>query len=297
MFDIRDLKLLTALARHGHFGRAAADCGISQPAFSMRIKGLEDRLGTTIVRRGNRFLGLTAEGEAMVERARSILDDVRSLEEEVRAASGEVSGSLTLAVVPTAAAFAARLTGFLYERHPRIAVRIETAPSLAIQLWIDEGRVDAGITYGDEAAGDVLDVQMLYRETYVLVCPTPMAPRQSGSATWVESAALPLTLLEPGMLNRRILDATFAGVGAAPNVVSETNALTTALVMARDGHAATVIPASLIEILGAPDGTIVLELTDPVIEKPIALITANRGFTLPTLAALKAVAVEMRDQI
>lgn len=49
------MQLLVALARHRHFARAARDVGISQPAFSMRIRKLEENLGVAIVRRGNRF--------------------------------------------------------------------------------------------------------------------------------------------------------------------------------------------------------------------------------------------------
>ena len=74
MLEIRDLQILTALAQHGHFGRAAAVCGVSQPAFSMRVRAIEEKTGTALVRRGNRFQGLTAEGQAIVDEARDILD-------------------------------------------------------------------------------------------------------------------------------------------------------------------------------------------------------------------------------
>ena len=92
MIEIRDLQLLSALARHRHFAKAAEECGISQPAFSMRIRNLEDRLGLSIVRRANRFQGLTEEGEMIVRRARRMLDDAKALEQEVEAARGEISG-------------------------------------------------------------------------------------------------------------------------------------------------------------------------------------------------------------
>ena len=72
MLDLRDLECLSALARHKHFARAAEDCGMSQPAFSMRIRNLEERLETQIVRRGNRFQGLTAEGELVLAHGRAL---------------------------------------------------------------------------------------------------------------------------------------------------------------------------------------------------------------------------------
>ena len=101
MIELKDLQLLTALARHQHFAKAAADCGMSQPAFSMRIRNLEERLGLSIVRRANRFQGLTEEGMMIVRRGRSILDDAKALEQEIAASRGEVTGTLVLGVVPT----------------------------------------------------------------------------------------------------------------------------------------------------------------------------------------------------
>ncbi|HBS51352.1 MAG TPA: LysR family transcriptional regulator, partial [Rhodobacteraceae bacterium] len=91
MIDLRDLHFLTALARHRHFAKAATECGVSQPAFSMRIRKLEQRLGVSVVRRGNRFQGLTPEGEAVLHHARRILDETRALEEAFRSAGREVT--------------------------------------------------------------------------------------------------------------------------------------------------------------------------------------------------------------
>jgi len=119
VFEIRDLQLLSALARHRHFAKAAEECGISQPAFSMRIRNLEDRLGVSIVRRANRFQGLTEEGEMIVRRARRILDDAKALEQEVQAIKGEITGTLILGVIPTAIAFTGRLVKRLQQAHPR----------------------------------------------------------------------------------------------------------------------------------------------------------------------------------
>ena len=88
MIELKDLQLLTALARHRHFAKAAEACHMSQPAFSMRIRSLEDKLGLSIVRRGNRFQGLTGEGQMIVDRARGILDDAKALDQEIAAARG-----------------------------------------------------------------------------------------------------------------------------------------------------------------------------------------------------------------
>ena len=289
MLEIRDLQFLNALARHKHFAKAAQECGVSQPAFSMRIRKLEERLNTSIVRRGNRFEGLTNEGEAILRHARRILDDVKYLEQELLSARGQVAGTLALGVVPTAAAYAARLAIHLHKSYPGIVARIETASSLVIQQRIEDGSFDAGITYEDTVSRDVLAVRPLYDEHYVLLAPSGFVTEPRETITWAEAADLPLSLLEPGMQNRRIMDRMFEEVGVQPVVVSETNALTTSMVMACEGHVATVVPHVLLDTLGALHDTVALPLVEPELVKSICLVTGPRSRGLTTVGALRDV--------
>ncbi|MGV6803871.1 MAG: LysR family transcriptional regulator [Ruegeria sp.] len=293
MIEIRDLQLLSALARHRHFAKAAAVCGISQPAFSMRIRNLEERLGVSIVRRANRFQGLTEEGEMIVRRARRILDDAKALEQEVQATKGEITGTLVLGVIPTAIAFTGRLVKRLQQAHPRILSRIETMSATAIQHRLDEGSLDAGITYGDSIGTDLRHVQPLYEETYVLLVPSHMT-EHTDPIPWAQVAEFPLSLLEPQMQNRRILDRIFAEQGLHPHVVAETSGFTASMVMTREGLAATVVPRVLVRALGDLKGTRVLPLVDPVVSKPICLATLVRDPELPTVDALRRVVTSLR---
>lgn len=289
------MQLLSALARHRHFAKAAAECGISQPAFSMRIRKLEDKLGVAIVRRANRFLGLTGEGEMLVTRARRILEDARALEQEFKAARGEVVGTLVLGAVPTAAAYAARLAIALHRAHPRIVMRIETASSLSIQQRLDEGTIDAGLTYGDSIDRDLVAVESLYSESYVLLAPAAMVVGIEGVITWTQAAELPLSLLEPRMQNRRIIDRMFAELSLTPRIIAETNGFIASMVMAREGLAATIVPQVLITALGDIPDTVILPLTAPTLCKPICLATPIRQTEMPVVRALKAVAMAAID--
>lgn len=287
MISLRELEFLASLARRKHFARAAEECGISQPAFSMRIRKLEEKLDTPIVKRGNRFLGFTAEGDALVRHARRIVDDVKIMEQEFRSAKGEVTGKLVLAVVPTAVIFAARAVKILRTRHPGVRVNIQTATSLAIQQGLENGLYEAGITYGEGVSRDLVRVEDLYQETYTLLVPVDLAPRHTGEVTWAEAAKVPLTLLEPGMQNRRILDKVFDDLGLFPDVYVETSGFIAAMVLASEGMSATVVPTHLVEALGQPVGTVALPLADPVLEKDMAIVTPLRDPSLPTVDALR----------
>ncbi|MEL0438757.1 LysR family transcriptional regulator [Phycobacter sp. K97] len=289
MLELRDLQLLTALARHQHFAKAAEDCGMSQPAFSMRIRNLEDRLGVSIVRRGNRFQGLTGEGELLVSRGRSLLEEAKALEQEIAAARGQVTGTLDLGVVPTATSFAARLVTRLRQAHPHILTRINVMSSASIQERLLSGTIDAGLTYADSIEQTLVRRLPLYDECYVLMATPELVRGQGEEITWSKAAELPLGLLDQSMQNRRILDWIFAEQGLKPRVVSESNGFMSAIVMAREGQLATILPRALVDALGPLEGTCVLRLVEPSPARPICLATMQRQSELSTVRALKTV--------
>ena len=294
MIELRDLQLLTALARQQHFAKAAKDCGMSQPAFSMRIRNLEEKLGLSIVRRGNRYQGLTGEGEMIVRRARSILDDAKALDQEIAASRGEVTGTLVLGVVPTATAFAAQVVNRLHEVHPRVLVQIDVTTSMAIQQRLLDGTIDAGVTYADSVPPGLITLMDLYEESYVLLAPEAMVAGQGESISWQDAAKLPLSLLEPGMQNRRILDRIFAELDLRPDVMSESNGFMSAMIMAREGAVSTILPRALADALGEISGTRALALPSDQGEavsqaRPICLASLQRTPELTTVASLRRV--------
>ena len=80
---LKQLRYVEALARHGHFGRAADACAVTQPALSMQIKELEEALGATLFERSARQVRLTGLGEEFARRVRDILRSVDDLEDLV----------------------------------------------------------------------------------------------------------------------------------------------------------------------------------------------------------------------
>ena len=89
---MRQLRYFDALARHGHFGRAAHACAISQPALSMQIKELEDALGGVLLERNARQVVLTRFGEELADRVRDILRSVDELGDFARASRDRLAG-------------------------------------------------------------------------------------------------------------------------------------------------------------------------------------------------------------
>jgi DNA-binding transcriptional LysR family regulator len=90
--DIRQIQYLAALAREKHFTRAAQACNVTQPTLSGRIRQLEQELGVPIVERGQRYIGLTPEGERVLKWAHLILDNWQSLNQELAQIKGHAGG-------------------------------------------------------------------------------------------------------------------------------------------------------------------------------------------------------------
>ncbi len=298
MIDLRDMQLLVALAQHRHFARAAEACGISQPAFSGRIRNMEADFGVPLVQRGNRFLGLTREGEVVLRWSRKMLADAEGMRQEIAALKGSLTGKLSIGTVPTALSFVAQIPAALRNLHPELTLEIISASSTTIRRGLDDFTLDAGITYVEGADGAGFRSVPLYDETYVLLAPPAIAPREKGNATWAEAATLPLCLLTSDMNNRRIIDAVFAEVGASPKPVMETNAFTAAFAQVASGAAATIAPSKLADSLPIGTNTVRLALTEPVASRVIGLLTVDRDPIPPAVQAMTttAMAIAKRGQ-
>src|SRR5262245_27855331 len=98
---LRDLQYLVAVADHGHFGRAAASCNVSQPALSTQIRKIEGVLGIQLFERSNRRVAITAMGTAVVDQARVVLEDAQKIGELTHSAREPLSGSLRLGSIAT----------------------------------------------------------------------------------------------------------------------------------------------------------------------------------------------------
>ena len=286
MADLRDMQLLDALARHGHFARAAKECGISQPAFSARIRNMEHELGSPLVKRGNRFMGFSEEGLIALKWARQLLVDADGMRQEIEVLKGTLSGNISIGVIPTALTYAAELPARLRATYPNLSVQIFSTSSTQIMKGLEDFSLDAGITYLDGDVPSSLQVNALYEEKYVLLAPAALAPQSSGQISWREAAELPLCLLTKDMHNRKILERIFEKVGAVTRPVIETNSFIVALAQVANGTAATIAPQMLADSLPDEANIVRLELNEPQATMPIGLLVADRNPAPPAISAL-----------
>ena len=285
---IERLEMLVALAREGHFGRAAESLNISQPSLSAGIRALEAQLGVQLVHRSSRFGGLTPEGQGALVWARRILADTRQLREEMRATRHGLSGEVRLAVIPTALTWAARLAAAMTARHPRLRLAILSRSAREIQAMIESFDADAGISYLDgEPAGRALRVP-LFEESYMLVCTraSPFAGRVA--VGWAELEGARLALMTPDMQNRRIINRIFADHGLTPRPEIESNAHITLIASAAEGQCMTIIPREIARSAAVGPNLVLVPLEGAGAAQEVGLILPDRDPRTPVLDALLA---------
>lgn len=285
----RQLEYMVALARERHFVRAAQSCSVSQPALSEGIRRLEKELDVPLIRRGNKFEGLTPEGERIVIWARKILADRDGMNEEINAMRAGLTGRLRFGSVPTASIAVSQLAAPFCELHPAARVHITsdlTSEDVLRQLHNFE--IDAGITYIQDPIPDDFLVTHLYLEKYVLLTMAG-SDISTESATWADAASLPLCLLAPVMQGRWRLDEVFREVGVVPSPRVETDSVQSLFAQVQAGSGATIVPTAWLHVFGVPSGMHAVPLVDPERTVAIGLVTLARDPVSGMAHALAAV--------
>jgi DNA-binding transcriptional LysR family regulator len=291
----RQLEYFVALAQERHFARAASACYVSQPALSEAIRKLEQELKVPLVRRGQKFEGLTPEGERLVPWARRILADRDALQQEVTALQSGLTGELRLGVVPAASTTVALLTDPFCAAHPLVRVQLEVnLRSAGIVERVRRFELDAGILYPDQQDTADLLVTPLYHEQPVLIAGPELLDGKADTITWSDAVQLPLCLLTQGMRGRRVIDDALATQGLEVTPQLQTDSVVALLAHVRTGRWASIVPQPWIRSLGIPAGLSVLRMERPSVTALIALVT-NRTEPGSLLArALRRTALEAR---
>jgi len=283
---IDKLEFFIALAKERHFGRAAAELGVTQPTLSAAIKQLEDQLGVMLVQRGSRFQGLTPEGQRVLEWARRIVGDARTLREEMRAARRGLSGHVRIAAIPTALAMVPTLTTPFREKHPEVTFSVVSCTSLEVLALLENFEIDIGITYLDnEPLGRVVTVP-LYSERYQLITAAGNRFSDRKEVTWSEVAELPLCLLTPDMQNRRIINKHLEEVGARVQPTLESNSMILLFSHIRTGKWASIMPLNLAEVLGFSEPIRAIPIIEPNASHLVGVVAVEREPHTPMVSAL-----------
>jgi DNA-binding transcriptional LysR family regulator len=285
---IDKLEYLLALARERNFGRAAEQCGVTQPTFSAGIKQLEDTLGVMLVQRTSRFLGFTSEGERVLDWARGIVADTRAMRQEMQTLKKGLSGHLKIAAIPTALAMVSTLTTPFRAKHPNVKFTVLSRTSAEVLSMLENLEVDAGLTYIDNEPLGRMRAVPLYLEQYRLLTSESSPLGDRDKVSWAEVAKIPLCLLTPDMQNRRIIDNLLHAAGGRPEPTLESNSMIVLFSHVRTGRWASVMPEKLADTLGLTERLRSIPIVEPEVVHQIGLVVPPREPMAPLAGALVA---------
>lgn len=139
MLSVKQLRYFDAVARLGHFGRAAEHCAVTQPALSMQIRDMEESLGVRLLERRPKGVRLTSAGREVARRAAKILSELRDLKDYAAQAGAPLSGQLNLGVIPSVAPYLLPpLLPLVQRRFPDLDLSIrETQTHHLVQQLLD----------------------------------------------------------------------------------------------------------------------------------------------------------------
>ncbi len=171
MHSVRQFELIRALARHRHFGRAAAELGVSQPALTRSLQHIEDDLGVRLFDRDG-TVSPTLFGDVLLSRGEQVISSFADAMREIALLKGLDFGDLTIAAGPYPTAISIqKAIGELVTQHPRLVIQLRVKNWPDVVADVVSGAADVGVADISEAAGrPELETEILRRSPLSFFC-------------------------------------------------------------------------------------------------------------------------------
>ena len=241
MITLRQLRYLASLARHRHFGRAADDCAVTQPALSMQIRELEREVGADLVERRPGDIALTDTGLDVAQRAEQILAATRDLVDFARHRD-VLSGSLKLGIIPTLAPYVLpRVLPRLQAKYPNLRLEVRETQTKLLLEELARGVLDVAMLALPAEGADV-ETLALFGDAFLLAVPAADALPARARVGMADVDQRRLILLEEGhCLRDQALAFCAAPRRDAPAGLAATS-LATVMQMVANGYGVTLLP-------------------------------------------------------
>jgi LysR family hydrogen peroxide-inducible transcriptional activator len=271
MITLKQLRYLTALAQHRHFGHAADACAITQPALSMQIRGLERDLGVVLVERRHGDVMLTETGMELARRGEAMLATAQDLVDFARLSTSPLTGGLALGIIPTLAPYVLpKILPALRRQYPELRVELRETQTRVLVDELMRGSLDVVLL-----ALPVLDVETatvaLFEDPFLLAVPKHDR-RPEGTIVSADDIDLSkLILLEEGHCLRDQALAFCAGDRRDRSFGLGATSLATVLQMVANGHGVTLLPQVAVDVEARDERVKLLRFAPPTPSRTIGL--------------------------
>lgn len=221
--DLRDLRYFEVIAELGHMGRAAKALFRTQPALTGCVRRLEETLGTELFERAGRGIRLTAAGEALLARARSLRIASQDAVREIGDLGKGLAGLVRMGTVPTVARFLLPpLCREIIKRAPGITLKMVVGHNDVLRTALNAGELDIVVAFSARPEAD-LAAHVIFEDDVVVVA-SHTHPIFRGRARLKDLLGYRWVLGGAGVATRQWLEHAFTSRGLDPPVVQiETN--------------------------------------------------------------------------
>ncbi|MER8376730.1 LysR family transcriptional regulator [Mesorhizobium sp. M1406] len=283
--DIRQLKYFVGVVEAGSFTKAAVLLHVAQSALSLHVRQLEESFGTQLLVRDRTGVSVTASGTKLLERARTILKEIRLTEMELTNTVASPSGEVTIGI-PSGAARV--LSGPLLEsvrnELPRISLKMIEGMTGPLEEWMAAGRFNLAVLY--RTAESVGRMTVLAREEFCLVVP-PGEPPFEDEIPLADLHAFPLSVPMRNNNVRRSVADVVAQHGCVLDVRFEVDSLSTIINMVMEGKAYSILAPSAIQREASQGQVRTVKIIDPVITRSVVLAVNPKDEQSPAVSAVR----------
>ena len=283
--DLTSLQLFVAVCELGSIGKAAEREFIAASAVSKRLSVLEATLGTALLYRHTRGVGLTPAGESLLHHARSVLFSLEKMQSELSEYADGVRGHVRVhASISAIVQFLPEDLGAFIRTHPEVKIDLEEHLSTEVVRAVAEGAADLGICNIADGVGELQT--MPYRtDKLVLVVPKGHVLRRQAAITFEASLDYDQVGLHTNSSIYIAMQQAAAAVGRTIKLRIHVTGLDAMCRMIENGLGVGVMPQRAFELMHGVGELESIELLDNWATRRINLVARDFS-TLPVTARL-----------
>ena len=288
--ELRTLRYFVQVADAESFSKAGEHLRVAQPALSRQIRKLEDELGLRLFIRSGRRIELTEAGRLLLARARALLRQAANLADEVRTATSDLSGTVSIGISPAVSeALAPLVFEGCREDHPKLMVHfVEGFSSLIMEQLLNQ-ELTLCLLHNPPAHGS-LSVHPIVLDPMYLVGPPAGATERAPVSDQSDVGTLPLILPNESHALRILIERAMAENGERPNIAILTDGFVTTRALVTAGHGYTILPYSGVRDLIAAGRVSAVRLSHLNIPWTLSLVSrTDKGCSVQARAVLDTI--------
>ena len=293
---LQQLEYILAVARYGHFGRAAEACNVTQPTLSAMIGKLEEEIGAKLFDRNRQPICPTPVGERVVQQAREVLEQADSIKDIVLEEKQSLGGVFRVGILPTIAPYLLpRFFPQMMKKYPTLDIRVREMKTYQIKDALLQGDIDAGILATIEGLEEYEQTTLFYEKYIGYVSREDALFKKEMIRTADVAASRELWLLDEGHCFRdQMVRFCQMKSSQTSQLAYNLGSMETFMRMVESGMGITFIPELAEMQLSEPQKELVRPFAIPVPTRELILIT-NKNFIRHTL--LETVVKEIQASV